>query len=162
MKLCCIHANARYIFYCLYCHHTFFLSVQSVAHPQCMHFPFFWWNYSAERRDGQECRRNGKIRNDLEAKMAASYCYWLYSEGIDPEHIAILSPYRAQVSIQLSAMLFIITVTMHYVNFHKPDNQVNKIKEELERITDCRLDEFMQSSVFTVDEFQVITDYCPG
>ena len=47
---------------------------------------------------GYERSVNGKISNELEARMAASYCYLLYSEGFTPEDVAILSPYRAQVS----------------------------------------------------------------
>ena len=72
--------------------------MQSVAHPQCMQSPFFWWSYPRDACGGYERSVNGKISNELEARMAASYCYWLYSEGFTPEHVAILSPYRAQVS----------------------------------------------------------------
>ena len=70
--------------------------MQSVARPLCMDFPFFWWSYGKDV--GRERYVNGKISNDLEAKMAASYCYWLHSEGFTHKHVAILSPYRAQVS----------------------------------------------------------------
>ena len=55
-------------------------------------------------------------------------------------------------------MLLIITNECILYTLHKPGNQVNKIKEELKCIAGRRLDEFAQSSVFTVDEFQVITD----
>ena len=82
------------LYYNIIDHFPFF--IQSVAHPQCMQFPFFWWSYPKEF--GHERSVNGKICNELEAKMAASYCYWLYSEGFTPKHVAILSPYRAQVS----------------------------------------------------------------
>ena len=76
--------------------HSLTFPIQSVAHPQCMGSPFFWWSYG--KNDGHERCVNGKISNDLEAKMAASYCYWLHSEGFTHKHVAILSPYRAQVS----------------------------------------------------------------
>ena len=70
--------------------------MQSVACPQCMDFPFFWWSYP--KGVGHERSETGKICNELEARMAASCCYWLYSEGFTHEHVAILSPYRYQVS----------------------------------------------------------------
>ena len=70
--------------------------MQLVAHPQCINYPLLWWSYPA--KCGIENFENGKISNDLEVKMAATYCYWLYSEGFNPKQVAILSPYREQVS----------------------------------------------------------------
>ena len=44
-----------------------------------------------------ERQRNGKVYNETEAKMAASYCYWLFSEGFGPKDVTLLTPYSAQV-----------------------------------------------------------------
>ena len=108
-----------YIYYFLICTYyvlipllmQFLFPVQSVAHPKCMPSPLLWWSYPNE--SGFERSANGRIWNELEAKMAATYYYWLYSEGFNPWQIAILSPYRAQVSRHLHIQFCLLIMQLN-------------------------------------------------
>jgi superfamily I DNA and/or RNA helicase len=78
----------------------FKLRTRKVGHqdfqpPACMKGCKVWWSYE---KGSLEQKRQGKVFNPTEARMVASYSYWLFSEGFDAEEVALLTPYSAQVS----------------------------------------------------------------
>ena len=116
----------------------------------------FWWSHNQP----ETSYGGGLTTNNHEVKMVVSLCLWILSHSRDDEiskdDIAILSPYRAQVS----NWLFITTTCTAYLLQVKAlidglSDKANSLSRA--QVSDTVTTPLSQLKVYTVDEFQVMS-----